>query len=507
MMHENSLSSALPRATRRHSPGDLLRLVDLRTENRSHQKRAFLNALSQFGKVLWIEGCSQETEGEFKGEELFSRRLTSVGRLSRDDQGWSQTDPFAALSEEAGEGWNLLRLRVGDDADWGELLFNLGVARSFYNWIILSSDSLTHPFFNAPQLENVLKVIWIDSSSENISAFQQTNLKREQLLLVDRPHQKGGKWRGENRFFSSDESEFAEALVQWVDFRFLRRHPAHWMIRWSRYLLFPLILVALLAPIYSPHLLKAEQRMVQVVEERPSLRFEVEVKDPYEARRAARWALYKYNRRFPAEGEIRQYLKETLARSGLELLSDLQWQPMIPTTKETARRALSPQTLEFRFPESNLSAMSERERQAYHFYTSLFHDTLAYPTDYWWIGSEKQHRRHDAIDIGAVPGSTVYSPISGRAFTGEGYLGGVYIGVQDGERAILLAHCDKRLFLDGDTVHVGDALATVGMTGRTSGPHIHLMTGVADPSGTATAGGLQVKWQNPVDWYHREIAK
>ena len=50
---------------------------------------------------------------------------------------------------------------------------------------------------------------------------------------------------------------------------------------------------------------------------------------------------------------------------------------------------------------------------------------------------------------------------------------GKYLKVQNGELNIIYAHCDKIRVQQGSKVKQGDIIATVGVTGRTTGPHLH----------------------------------
>ncbi len=84
-------------------------------------------------------------------------------------------------------------------------------------------------------------------------------------------------------------------------------------------------------------------------------------------------------------------------------------------------------------------------------------------------------RRHDGVDIAAPEGATVTAAASGTViYAGEqaGY-GGVVILKHDGGIVTLYAHNSGLLVSEGDRVARGQAIARVGQTGRTTGPHLH----------------------------------
>ena len=84
-------------------------------------------------------------------------------------------------------------------------------------------------------------------------------------------------------------------------------------------------------------------------------------------------------------------------------------------------------------------------------------------------------RRHDGIDVSAPEGSVIGAAAPGKViYAGEqaGY-GSIVILRHEGGLVTLYAHCSKLLVEDGDVVKAGQAIARVGQTGRSSGPHLH----------------------------------
>lgn len=82
---------------------------------------------------------------------------------------------------------------------------------------------------------------------------------------------------------------------------------------------------------------------------------------------------------------------------------------------------------------------------------------------------------HTGIDIGAAEGTPVLAALGGKVLSveeNESY--GRTVEVDHGRGIITLyAHCRDILVSTGDTVEQGDQIATVGMTGRATTPHLH----------------------------------
>lgn len=87
----------------------------------------------------------------------------------------------------------------------------------------------------------------------------------------------------------------------------------------------------------------------------------------------------------------------------------------------------------------------------------------------------RQGQRHDGIDIAAPQGTPIGAAAEGTV---------VYAGKQAGYGAIVIlrhaanlltlyAHASAVLVRQGDRVSAGQAIARVGQSGRTTGPHLH----------------------------------
>jgi len=97
---------------------------------------------------------------------------------------------------------------------------------------------------------------------------------------------------------------------------------------------------------------------------------------------------------------------------------------------------------------------------------------------------------HDGIDISAPEGTSIAAGADGRVLYADDGLSGygnMIIVRHQGEYSTVYAHCRKLLVEKGDFVKAGQAIATVGQTGRASGPHLHFEVRVGkkavDPRG------------------------
>jgi murein DD-endopeptidase MepM/ murein hydrolase activator NlpD len=85
-------------------------------------------------------------------------------------------------------------------------------------------------------------------------------------------------------------------------------------------------------------------------------------------------------------------------------------------------------------------------------------------------------RMHTGIDIGAPQGATIAAAASGRVliagWTDGGY-GNMVVIDNGGGLSTLYAHCSQVFVTAGQSVQRGQAIAAVGTTGHSTGPHLH----------------------------------
>lgn len=82
---------------------------------------------------------------------------------------------------------------------------------------------------------------------------------------------------------------------------------------------------------------------------------------------------------------------------------------------------------------------------------------------------------HTGMDIAAAAGTPVQAPLPGRVIdTGDYFFGGNTVFLDHGGGLItMVGHLSSIHVKVGDVVNTGDRVASVGSTGRATGPHLH----------------------------------
>lgn len=104
-------------------------------------------------------------------------------------------------------------------------------------------------------------------------------------------------------------------------------------------------------------------------------------------------------------------------------------------------------------------------------------DTFQFPLEHYIGTSQDYHRFHPGVDLRSPRGSEILPVAEGKVVEVEylryGY--GHYVVIEhDNEVKSLYAHLDRVDVEEGDEVSRKDTIGTVGMTGLTTGPHLHL---------------------------------
>lgn len=82
---------------------------------------------------------------------------------------------------------------------------------------------------------------------------------------------------------------------------------------------------------------------------------------------------------------------------------------------------------------------------------------------------------HDGCDFGPNGDENIFAPMSGWVkVTDSGSKGyGLHIKIRDGEKEVVLGHCNSVLVKTGDYIHIGDKIAVMGNTGFSTAKHLH----------------------------------
>ncbi|NLB63574.1 MAG: M23 family metallopeptidase [Fibrobacter sp.] len=215
--------------------------------------------------------------------------------------------------------------------------------------------------------------------------------------------------------------------------------------------------------------------------------------------RVAKHAIGRFTTAVPSVAEVTDYLKETLRKNThIDSVMGRKW---------NKTRAIYPDSgLTIRFYPPEKIYGDDEISSAWRYYTSLLSDSLAYVTEYHNL-NPNLGRIHRGVDVAGRTGTRIFSPFNGKAWTFEDDRGGVVIAIAQDSLIVLYMHCDQLLYIDGQRAYKGDPVATVGMTGHTTGPHVHIATGVLNPKGKYSAGPHRYNMMDPVLWFQEYLSK
>jgi murein DD-endopeptidase MepM/ murein hydrolase activator NlpD len=191
--------------------------------------------------------------------------------------------------------------------------------------------------------------------------------------------------------------------------------------------------------------------------------------------RLAKHAISAFRAVVPTQKEINAYVTETIEAYNLTRM------PGEPLITDIYR---IPTGIELTFyPPMNLTNKQEKTMiPVYRYFMNLVNDAYPYVTGDWCERGMGGGQPHYGMDVAGAYGSDVISPVDGLVVLKTDNLVGRTVGVAFDNSIIFFCHLEKRYVKDGDTVKKGEPIGTIGMTGRTSGPHVHIGYGIKSQS-------------------------
>lgn len=258
-------------------------------------------------------------------------------------------------------------------------------------------------------------------------------------------------------------------------------------------------ILLLLLPLSIPFSVKSSQSMIRdmrhdrnAISEAPY--FEYEFDGNESLRRIARYSVGRFHAQITSPTLVANYIAETLNKNSYA--GDI---------KKVNDDFILPAGTRLKFyPMDSIKAAPDSVILAWQYFSGMLSDSVAYLTEFYDKNGSKG-RKHNGIDVASRRGARILAPFAARAWTFEDERGGVVLALVHKKSVILFMHCDQLLYLDGQTVMAGDPVATVGVTGHTTGPHAHVVTGEVTPRGEKSVGGIHYTVIDPVSWYNKFI--
>ena len=223
----------------------------------------------------------------------------------------------------------------------------------------------------------------------------------------------------------------------------------------------------------------------------PSFEFTFDGKETMQ--RIARYAIGRFSAIITNEQMIRKYVNVTLEENGYPKNS---WE------KNKLNYPPEGTVIKFSRPDYIKNTATDSIGSAWKYWTSIVSDSVAYITEFYHAQATANFRQHNGIDVASRQGARILAPFAAKAWTTRDERGGIVIGLVRKKDVILFMHCDQLLYLDGQEVMAGDPIATVGLTGHTTGPHAHIVTGLIDKNGPKVIGNVRYKVIDPIKWFY-----
>jgi murein DD-endopeptidase MepM/ murein hydrolase activator NlpD len=140
---------------------------------------------------------------------------------------------------------------------------------------------------------------------------------------------------------------------------------------------------------------------------------------------------------------------------------------------------------------------------------SYVDDKLAYVTGDWDEYGTGGGTPHMGIDIACPIGTKLIAPLEGTVVISVSPNAGKVTGILTEDVVIFYCHMSEMYLKSGDKVHKGDVVGLAGLTGRTSGPHVHVgygqkFSGEREGVGAIRFGDNNYRLTDPKNWFYRQ---
>jgi cellulose biosynthesis protein BcsQ len=187
--------------------------------------------------------------------------------------------------------------------------------------------------------------------------------------------------------------------------------------------------------------------------------------------KVAKYAICRFRAKVPSHEDVSSYIHEMVT---IHNHTRINGEPKI-TQVSSLPNGL---TVTF-YPPQSLQNQNEKHLvPVYTFFMSMVNDKFAYITGDWCERGTGGGQPHYGIDVAGKFGSKIYSPMDGNIVLKSNETGGKMVGVIKDGTVLFFAHLDVRLVKEGEKIKSGQAIGTIGMTGRTTGPHVHIGYGI-----------------------------
>jgi cellulose biosynthesis protein BcsQ len=212
----------------------------------------------------------------------------------------------------------------------------------------------------------------------------------------------------------------------------------------------------------------------------------------------AKYAICRFRAVVPSIADVNAYAAEVV---------DIHNQTRMPGEKRIGNLNDIPvgTTINF-YPPSNITNPKEKQLvPVYQYFSALVKDPQAYFTGDWCERGTGGGTPHYGLDVAGNLGAQLLAPMDGTVYVRNSVLAGHTLGIVNSNTVIFYCHMDKRYFKDGARITKGTPVGTIGMTGKTSGPHVHIGYGIRAPKVDGVQfGGAYYKLTDPKLFFYRE---